>query len=97
MIRFTSHVVALGFGLALAGSALAASPCGSDGGARNNPAFSEPGSCPQTKPAAPPAAAKASGGWTRTPDGRHKWADGNGSVTVGGYVRYDMAVGRNSQ
>lgn len=97
MIRHATRVFALlglGFGSAFAPSAIAAPPCGSDVAGKNNPAFSEPGSCSQAKPAAPAAAAKTTGTWTKTPDGRHRWADGNGSVTVGGYVRWDGTVGQ---
>ena len=100
MIRHATRVFALlglglGFGSAFAPFAIAAPPCGSDVAGKNNPAFSEPGSCAQAKSAAAPvAAAKTSGTWTKTPDGRHQWADGNGSVTVGGYVRWDGTVGQ---
>ncbi|NLH83643.1 MAG: hypothetical protein GX458_22775 [Phyllobacteriaceae bacterium] len=94
MLRLSTFVsVALGLGLALAVPARAAPPYGADGGGRNNPAFSEPGARPPPKPFLRPASTKASGGWTQTPDGRRFWTDGNSSVSVGGYVRYDAAVG----
>lgn len=98
MLRLSTLVsVALGLGLALAVPALAAAPCGAAGGGGNNPAFTEPGACPRAKPVARPASPEASGGWTRTPDGRRFWTDGNSSVTVGGYVRSDTTVGQKPQ
>lgn len=58
-----------------------------------DPAFATPGGCVPARSSKPAAAAK---GWTTAPDGRRQWSDGVTSLSVSGYVRYDLQAGSRS-
>lgn len=97
-------VFAAALAVAPLSGAVAGAPCVDPTAGPSNPAFGTPRACPpKPAPAAKvpaagspfakaPAAAPAKPAWVRTPDGRTRWTDGNTSISVGGYVRYDYSV-----